>query len=83
MGRFDIRHYLRLDTATDQALEQMCRATFMTKSALMRHYVKQGVAKDVTRTADQIKNTTVSTDFLAEHLPTRSYPKPHIHRGDD
>ena len=40
------RHHFRLDDATEEALEQICRHTFSTKSAMMRRYVKECVARD-------------------------------------
>ena len=47
MTNYEYRHHFRLDPATETALEQICRMTFMTKSAIMRRYVREGVAKDV------------------------------------
>ena len=41
-----IRHYLRLDQITQSAMDELCRHTFSTKSALMRRYVQEGVKRD-------------------------------------
>lgn len=52
MTNYEYRHHFRLDPATEKALEQICRMTFMTKSAIMRRYVRDGVARDVQIYAD-------------------------------
>ena len=53
MTNYEYRHHFRLDPATETALEQICRMTFMTKSAIMRRYVREGVARDVQVYADE------------------------------
>ena len=55
MNRF--RHYLRIDPATQAALDEICRHTFSTKSALMRRYVQEGAARDATKFASEVEET--------------------------
>jgi hypothetical protein len=63
MANYQQRHYLRLDDATEAALEQVCHHSFVSKSAMMRRYVQQGVARDAQNFADEaeklMKNTSV------------------------
>jgi len=58
---YSVRHYLRLDPATQEALEQLTRYTCCTKSQLMRQFVQQGVqrvAEDCEKQIIQLKETT-------------------------
>ena len=59
------RHYLRLDTNTDMALEELCRQLFTTKSELMRRYVRDGVRSDMTEYAEQAANIRKSAIILS------------------
>jgi hypothetical protein len=59
------RHYLRLDTDTDTALEELCRQLFTTKSELMRRYVRSGVQSDMTEYAEQAQRVRQSTVILS------------------
>jgi hypothetical protein len=43
------RHHLRLDEATQAALDEFCRLTLSTKSALMRRYVQEGVQEELAK----------------------------------
>jgi hypothetical protein len=58
------RHYLRLDTDTDKALEELCRQLFTTKSELMRRYVRDGVRSDMSEYAEQAQRIMQSTLIL-------------------
>ena len=42
MSQVQQRHYLRIDAATQDALEKLCRHLFTTKSGLMQRYVCSG-----------------------------------------
>jgi len=64
MEKFHHRHHLRLDKETEQALNQICRCTIMSKSALMRRYVRQGVEGDIKRIADQIRDVARSSALV-------------------
>ena len=46
MTNYTQRHYLRLDEATEAALVEVCRHSFVSKSAMMRRYIQQCVARD-------------------------------------
>ena len=50
-----IRHYLRIDRITQSAMDEICRHTFSTKSALMRRYVQEGVKRDAVQYAKQVE----------------------------
>jgi hypothetical protein len=41
------RHHLRLDDATQTALNELCRLTLSTKSALMRRYIQEGISNEI------------------------------------
>lgn len=61
MNRYQMRHHFRLDPATEQALEEIVRHTFSSKSSLMRRYVQEGVARDAqiyAQTAEQVLRST-------------------------
>ena len=64
MPNLEYRHHFRLDPATETALEQICRMTFMTKSAIMRRYVREGVARDVQVYADEAGKILGATNVL-------------------
>lgn len=59
------RHYLRLDTDTDTALEELCRQLFTTKSELMRRYVRNGVRSDMTEYAEQAQRIRQCKSILS------------------
>ncbi len=61
------RHHLRIDPITEAALEQVCRHTFQTKSALMRHYVQEGVKTDGIRYAQQVDVVRTATEKMAQN----------------
>ena len=65
MTTFSRRHYLRLDTDTDAALEELCRQLFTTKSELMRRYVRNGVQSDMTEYAEQAQRIRQSAVILS------------------
>ena len=50
---YPLRHYLRLDEATQEALEEICRHTFSTKSNIMRRYVQECVKRDAQMYAEE------------------------------
>jgi predicted transcriptional regulator len=58
------RHHLRLDEATQAALEELCRHTSSTKSSLMRRYVKEGVTRDAQKFADETEIVLKSVGIL-------------------
>lgn len=64
MEKLHHRHHLRLDKETEQALNQICRCTITSKSALMRRYVQQGVEEDINRIADQIRGVARSSALV-------------------
>ena len=64
MTKYHNRHHLRLDDATQAALEQICRHTFSTKSNIMRRYVQEGVARDADAYAEGLKNLRSATSVL-------------------
>ncbi|RUP07825.1 hypothetical protein [Hyphomicrobium sp.] len=72
MGNFDYRYHLRLDEATERALNQICRCTFMSKSTLMRHYIQQGVARDIKLLASQIDSVVRSSAKVDAIAPENS-----------
>jgi hypothetical protein len=61
----DFRHYLRLDAVTQQALEEICRHTFATKSELMRRYVREGVRREAQDYAEQVQKLRAAGALLA------------------
>ena len=69
MGPYDYRYHLRLDEPTERALEQISRCTFTTKSTLMRHYVQQGVARNIEVLAGQVANVVHSTAQVEAFRP--------------
>jgi hypothetical protein len=46
MNQYPVRYALRLDPATEAALEQISRHTFQSKASIMRRYVQEGVKRD-------------------------------------
>ncbi len=61
-----VRHHVRLDQWTQDALEEICRHTFSTKSALMRRYIREGVRREAEECADQIGRVRQAVGRLAE-----------------
>ena len=61
----DHRHYLRLDDATQNALDQLTRHLFTTKSELMRRYVRDGVQKQAAEIAEEVKRLQKSGLILS------------------
>lgn len=59
-----IRNYIRLDTATQSALEEISKHTFSTKSSLMRRYVKEGVSREAKIFADETQRVLRDTSIL-------------------
>ena len=64
MNKHPRRHNLRLDDATQAALEEICRHTFSTKSNIMRRYVMEGVARDAQKFAQEAEKVIKATDWL-------------------
>lgn len=64
MSEISQRHYLRIDTATQDALEQLCRHLFTTKSELMRRYVREGVAREAQEYAASVEQVKRSKRIL-------------------
>jgi len=62
--KYPNRHYLRLDNPTQDALAELCRYKFATKSELMRRYVQEGVEKDSMMYQDQVRQLVKSTSVL-------------------
>jgi hypothetical protein len=56
-----VRNYVRLDTPTEEALGEVCRYYFSTKSAMMRKYIKEGIARDAADIAKQIEELKKNT----------------------
>ena len=61
-----IRHYLRIDQITQSAMDEICRHTFSTKSALMRRYVREGVKRDALQYAEQVEIVKRATHTLGQ-----------------
>lgn len=61
----DHRHYLRLDAATQDALDQLTRHLFTTKSELMRRYVRDGVQREAAQYAEEVKRLQKSGLILS------------------
>ena len=61
----DHRHYLRLDCATQDTLEQLTRHLFTTKSELMRRYVRDGVQREAAKYADEVERLQKSGMILS------------------
>ena len=61
----DHRHYLRLDDATQDALDQLTRHLFTTKSELMRRYVRDGVQREAELYAEEVKRLQKSGLILS------------------
>lgn len=79
MEKLGHRHHMRLDKETEQALNEICRRTITSKSALMRRYVQQGAEKDIRRIADQIRgiarSRAIVQNFNPEGAELSSAPK--------
>ena len=52
-----IRHYVRIDLITQDALEEICRHSLSTKSSVMRRYIQEGALRDVSKYAAQVQAT--------------------------
>jgi predicted DNA-binding protein len=63
--RYSIRHYLRVDPATQNGLETLTRYTCMTKSQLMRRFVQEGVRKEIEECENQMLDLQRKTDALS------------------
>ena len=61
-----IRHYLRLDQTTQNAMDEICRHMFSTKSALMRRYVQEGVKRDAIEYAKQVEIVQRATQTMGQ-----------------
>ena len=61
-----IRHYLRIDQITQNAMDELCRQTFSTKSALMRRYVREGVKSDAVEYAKQVEIVQRATQTMGQ-----------------
>lgn len=46
MSRYEHRYAFRIDSATEQALQQIAQRTFQTKASIMRRYVQEGVKRE-------------------------------------
>jgi hypothetical protein len=62
-----VRHYLRIDGATQQALEELCRARVCTKAELLRRYVQEGALRDAAQYGAQIEEVTRLVEVLQAH----------------
>jgi len=65
MSHLPQRHYVRLDSATQDALDELCRHLLTTKSELMRRYVREGVKREAQDYADSIQQVRRSQTILA------------------
>ena len=61
-----IRHYLKLDQITQNAMDELCRQTCSTKSALMRRYVQEGVKRDAVEYAKQAEIVQRATQTMGQ-----------------
>lgn len=52
-----VRHYVRFDQATQDALEEICRHTLCTKATLMRRYIQECALRDAEKFARQTEET--------------------------
>ena len=59
------RHYVRLDNAMQNALDELCRHLYTTKSELMRRYVREGVRREAAENAQCIEEVRRSERILA------------------
>lgn len=66
MTKYEYRHYLRLDEVTQEALDELCRQLFTTKSNLMRRYIQEGVKKDVQDYAVEAERVMKGIDVLRQ-----------------
>ncbi len=65
MSQLPQRHYVRLDNATQDSLDELCRHLLTTKSELMRRYVREGVKREAQDYADSIQQVRRSQAILA------------------
>ena len=64
MDKYKQRHHFRLDATTEAAIEEICRHTFMSKSAVMRRYVQEGVARDAKTYAEETEKVLNAARIL-------------------
>ena len=64
MTKYEYRHHLRLDEITHEALDELCRQLFTTKSNLMRKYIQEGVKRDVQEYAVEAEKVMRSVGVL-------------------
>ena len=64
MDKYKQRHHFRLDATTEAAIEEICRHTFMSKSAVMRRYVREGVARDAKTYAEETEKVLNAARIL-------------------
>lgn len=55
--KYPRKHYVKLDEASQSALEEVCRYTLNKKSTLMRQYVRDGALRDAEKFRDQVERT--------------------------
>ena len=65
MEQLPQRHYVRLDNATQDALDELCRHLLTTKSELMRRYVREGVKRESQDCAESVQQVRRSQTILA------------------
>jgi predicted transcriptional regulator len=58
------RHYVRLDNSTQNALDELCRHLYTTKSELMRRCVREGVRRETAEYAQYIEEVRRSERVL-------------------
>ncbi len=64
MNQYPVRYALRLDRATEAALEQIARHTFQSKASIMRRYVQEGVKNEANAHVEGTISILRSTDIL-------------------
>jgi len=62
-----VRHYVRIDAATEQALEEVCRFYISTKSAKMRQYIMEGVRRDAEDIAQKLNEIQKNTNTMVRY----------------
>ena len=65
MERLPQRNYVRLETATQNSLDELSRHMFTTKSELMRRYIRDGVRREGQEYAACIEQIKLSQRVLA------------------
>lgn len=61
---YRIKNYVRLDDASQAALEQVCRFTLNKKSTLMREYIRECALRDAEKFAEQVEKTRAQITIL-------------------